>query len=379
MATPLLREHRSDIARALGRPRRALFVGSARGADVVTERGGEAVIVANGVLPSSGGPFDTVVLGGLLNGGDEPRAAVERVVPLLEDGGHLVVDLARRAPHAREIESLLAKVGLEPLHVERDPMLAYLGGSAAAGLADSAAVVARVPPKRKRLSLTVGMISMNEEGAVGAVIDDIRKHVPAAEILLVDSSKDATPQIAESQGARVVRQFPPKGYGPAMHRLLYETLTDVIITMDCDGTYPSDRIAQLFELVENGADLVNATRTHHRPKAMPLPNYIANRVFAGAAQVLHGLPTTDVHSGMRAYRTSMLRGITVDQYGPALPVELYVVPARLGYRMVEVEIPYFERVGASTLQRFDSTFWTFKRLLRAREGARVKRGRVELL
>ena len=33
-------------------------------------------------------------------------------------------------------------------------------------------VVARKPPRRRPLSLTVGMISMNEENAVGAVIDD---------------------------------------------------------------------------------------------------------------------------------------------------------------------------------------------------------------
>ncbi len=242
-------------------------------------------------------------------------------------------------------------------------------------------VVARKRPLRRKQSLTVGMISMNEEGAVGGVIDDIRKHAPDAEILLVDSSKDQTPQIAEARGARVVRQFPPKGYGPAMHRLLYEARTDVIITMDCDGTYPADRIPQLRELVEDGADIVNATRTRHAPKAMPLPNYFANRLFAATAHAVHGLETTDVHSGMRAYRTSMLRAVDVDPMGPALPVDLLVIPARLGYRIVEVEIPYFERIGTTTLQRWTSTLWTFKRLFRAGmgAGARARKDRVQNL
>ena len=72
-------------------------------------------------------------------------------------------------------------------------------------------VVARKPPRRRSLSLTVGMISMNEEGAVGEVIDSIRAAVPDAEVLLVDSSKDRTPEIAEGRGARVVRQVPPRG------------------------------------------------------------------------------------------------------------------------------------------------------------------------
>ena len=176
----------------------------------------------------------------------------------------------------------------------------------------------------------------------------------------------------------MVRQVPPKGYGPAVDRLLYEAKTDVIITMDCDGTYPADRILDLHRMIEDGADLVNATRTRRRPGAMPFANYLANRVFAGAVRAVHGLPTTDVHSGMRAYRTSMLRALDVDPDGPALPVDLVVLPARLGYRIVEVDIPYFERIGHTTLNRFDSTRWTFKRLLRANGGQRARRDRIKL-
>ncbi len=259
------------------------------------------------------------------------------------------------------------------------PLEGTVASVAPGALSFQTIVVARRPPARRKLSLTVGMISMNEENAVGGVIDDIRKHVPEAELLLVDSSKDRTPQIAEERGARVVRQVPPRGYGPAMDRLLYEAKTDVIITMDCDGTYPAGRISQLHRLVEEGADLVNATRTRNRPEAMPLANFVANRVFAETARILHGVPTTDVHSGMRAYRTSMLRGLDVDPRGAALPVELLVVPARLGYRVVELDIPYLERIGATTLHRFDSTKWTFKRLLRARAGSRARAERYRVM
>ena len=111
---------------------------------------------------------------------------------------------------------------------------------------------------------------------------------------------------------------------------------------------------------------------------MPLPNYLANRVFAGVASAIHGLHTTDVHSGMRAYRTAMLRAVDVDPNGQALPVDLLVIPARLGYRIVEVEIPYRERIGATSLRRLESTLWTFRRLLRARVGARALADRMEI-
>ena len=206
---------------------------------------------------------------------------------------------------------------------------------------------------------------MNEAGAVGKVIDGIREQCPDAEILLVDSSKDETPTIAEARGARVLRQFPPRGYGPAMTRLLYSATTDVIVTMDCDGTYPTDRIPDLHRRIEGGADLVNASRTHRRPSAMPFANYLANRTFAAVAGGVHRFSTTDVHSGMRAYRTSMLRGIYVEEKGPALPVELLTVPAHRGYRVEDVNIDYFERIGSTTLHRWDSTVWTFRRIARS--------------
>jgi hypothetical protein len=83
------------------------------------------------------------------------------------------------------------------------------------------------------------------------------------------------------------------------------------------------------------------------------------------AGLVHDFSTTDVHSGMRSYRTSMLRGIYVAEQGPALPVELLIVPARHGYVVEDVDIDYLERVGTSTLQRWDSTIWTFRRILRS--------------
>jgi len=224
--------------------------------------------------------------------------------------------------------------------------------------------------------VVVAMISRNEAGAVGPVIDEIRAAAPGAEVLLVDSSTDDTAEIAEARGATVIRQLPPRGYGPAMMAALRAAAerSDVVVTLDCDGTYPAERIPEIAALVlREGWDVVNATRLAHRPEAMPVPNWIANMVFAGATRAIHGLRVTDVHTGMRAYRSSMLLAIDFDAQGPALPVELVIKPARLGYRVIEVPIPYRERIGATTLNRFDSTVWTFRRILRmARVGRRVR-------
>ncbi len=217
------------------------------------------------------------------------------------------------------------------------------------------------------MKLTVSMITMNEEGAVAKVIQDIRRVTPDAEVLLVDSSKDRTAEIAQELGCRVIKQFPPQGYGPAMDRAVREASGDVVITLDCDDTYPVETIPEMMRLIEQGYDLVNTTRVWRRPKAMPFANFLANRVFALGARILHGLKTTDVHSGMRAYRKSMIDKVTWVAKGPALPVDMYVIPHRMGFKTAEIPIDYRERIGETTLQRFDSTIWTFRRLWRARK------------
>ncbi|HEX2836205.1 MAG TPA: glycosyltransferase family 2 protein [Thermoanaerobaculia bacterium] len=217
------------------------------------------------------------------------------------------------------------------------------------------------------MKLTVSMITMNEEAAVAKVIHDIRGVAPDAEILLVDSSKDRTAEIAEELGARVIKQFPPQGYGPAMNRAVREANGEVVITLDCDDTYPVEVIPELMRYMDQGYDLVNTTRTWRRPKAMPFANFLANRLFALGARVLHGLKTTDVHSGMRAYRKQMIDAVQWNENGPALPVDMYVIPFKRGFKTLEIPIDYRERIGTTTLHRWSSTIWTFKRLWWARQ------------
>jgi glycosyltransferase involved in cell wall biosynthesis len=215
--------------------------------------------------------------------------------------------------------------------------------------------------------ISVAMITMNEENAVARVIEDIRDalHGREYEIVVVDSSRDATPSIAAGQGARVIRQFPPQGYGRAMGRVLRESHGDVVVTLDCDGTYPASEIPHLADMVLSGeCDLVNASRLERRPDSMPMANYLANWLFAITGWLLVGVKSTDLHSGMRAYSRRLIGEVYFDPNGPALPVELLLKPALQGFHLREVFIPYGERIGETTLQRWSSTVWTFRRIFR---------------
>lgn len=358
--------------------------------------------------------FDLVVLEDVLDRVQRPEPLLERVRERLTDGGHVVATvLAAGRLKRRDALRAMERAGLEVMRYDLNPNILghplALGESAVARddlhvthtssfrltyelvrplerlvalrspdrLAIEHLFVARVPPKRGKLSLTVGMLTLNEQESVEKMIDEIRKYAPDANILLVDSSSDRTPEIAREKGARVVRQLPPRGHGPAMERLMYEAAqeSDALIYLDCDFTYPADQIPFIRQLLEDGADVVNASRTAKYPEAMPVPNFIANRVFAASAQLVHGVPTTDVHSGMRGYRASMIRAFSFDGSGDALPLDTLILPARSNYKVIEYPIAYHERVGFSKLAKLRGTVWTFIRIANAvGQGKRVGRG-----
>ncbi len=215
--------------------------------------------------------------------------------------------------------------------------------------------------------LTVAMITLNEEKAVEKVIASIQSVVPDAEVLVVDSSTDATAEIAESLGARVIKQYPPIGYGPAMETALRSASGSVVVTLDCDDTYPTERIPQLAGLVlKEGWDVVDGCRLEKRPRAMKLQNYIGNWLLAAVASVLFGKRLRDLHSGMRAYRASMLKELRFDAKGPALPVELLLRPLKSGYKVEVVPIEYRLRIGESTMRPLETIHWTLRRIFRVR-------------
>jgi len=233
-----------------------------------------------------------------------------------------------------------------------------------------------MPDLRHAQTISVVMVTLNEEAAIAKVVADIRTVVPGAEVVVVDSSGDATAEIAAAAGCRVIRQVPPRGYGPALAEGLRSAQGEIVVTLDCDGTYPVEAIPQMVAALDGGLDMVNGSRLQHKPAAMPIGNYLANVAFAFLARALCSVHTSDVHSGMRAYRKSLLAAFAYDPDGMALPVELLVGPVQSGYRVGELFIDYRPRIGESTLRPLPGTLWTLRRLWkwRRRPQARTLEG-----
>ena len=60
------------------------------------------------------------------------------------------------------------------------------------------------------------MITMNEEQAVTKVVREIQQVAPEAELPPRRLQQGSHAEVAQALGARVIKQFPPRGYGPAM-------------------------------------------------------------------------------------------------------------------------------------------------------------------
>lgn len=196
--------------------------------------------------------------------------------------------------------------------------------------------------------LSVVMGTYNEEAAVGTVIDDIHAVTDSrAEIVCVDGSTDQTAAIARDRGARVIEQA-PQGYGVAVERALRAADRPVVVTTDCDETYPMARLPRFLRLVNAGYDVVSGDRLYHGADAMPAANRLGNHLFAALASALLGTRVHDVTTGMRAYRREVIESIGWSE-NTGLSAELLMRPLLRGYDVTECPIRYGSRRGASTL------------------------------
>ena len=216
--------------------------------------------------------------------------------------------------------------------------------------------------------ISIVMISMNEEKAIKSVISGIQKYTPNAEILIIDSSSDKTAEIAEEfLNVKVIKQFPPIGYGPAMSLALRSATRKYIVTLDCDNTYPPEAILHMVEMMKNNSlDLVDGSRLRSKPKNMPWINYLGNIFFGLIASILFFRIFLDLHSGMRVYLKDSLEKFSWREKEPALPVELLLMMQKKNKNIGIYYIDYFERKGESKMSPLPTMYWTMYRILSVR-------------
>ena len=172
--------------------------------------------------------------------------------------------------------------------------------------------------------ITVVIPCLNEQEGIAKVLS--RMPIFVDEVIVVDNcSTDATAQIAQEMGARVIQEN-VRGYGRAYKTGLLHAQGDIVVTLDGDHSYPVDSVSYLLEaLINSGVSFVSASRFPiQNPEAMSKRNLIGNLLLSLAMSVLYLRWIRDSQSGMWIFYKDALVKMNLLSDGMAFSEEIKI-------------------------------------------------------
>lgn len=202
----------------------------------------------------------------------------------------------------------------------------------------------------KEPTVTVLVPVMNEEVTIETFCkwchEGFRRAGVVGEILLIDSSDDSTPEIALSNGARVLR-VPRNGIGRAYQDAMQHIRGEYVVLGDADCTYDFRELGSFVSKLREGFDLVMGTRFRGKMErgAMPLHHkYFGSPLTTLLADILLGLRLSDIHCGMRGMTKKSLIELDLKSDGWEYATEMIVNSVRKSYQITQIGIPFFKDV-----------------------------------
>ncbi len=196
--------------------------------------------------------------------------------------------------------------------------------------------------------ISIVVPTMNEERTVTEFIawckEGFQKAGCEGEILIMDSSSDKTPEIAESLGARVVR-VAKRGLGRAYMDALPHIRGKYVVMGDADCTYDFREIGKFIEKLDQGYEYVMGTRMKGviEKGAMPgLHQYFGTPLTTWILNTLMGTRFSDIHCGLRAMTLETLKKIDIQSESWEYASEMVVKAGLLGLRSCEVPIHFYK-------------------------------------
>lgn len=209
--------------------------------------------------------------------------------------------------------------------------------------------------------LSIVIPALNEEGSIAAMLERClaareailrSSGLRALELIVVsDGSTDATEHLALAFPSVTVIAFRHnRGYGAAIKCGFRHSKGEILGFLDADGTCDPLVFGELCRALV-AADASVALGSRMGPgSSMPFMRALGNTLFAWMLGLLSRREVHDTASGMRVLRRADLEGLL------PLPDGLHFTPAMSArvlledrLRMVEVPMPYAERIGRSKL------------------------------
>jgi dolichol-phosphate mannosyltransferase len=206
----------------------------------------------------------------------------------------------------------------------------------------------------------------NERENLPLIVARVREAVPAAHVLVADdASPDGTGQVADHLASddphvHVLHRPGKQGLGAAYldgFRWGGQHGFDVLVEMDADGSHQPEQLPSLLERVEAGADLAIGARWVPGGSVQNWPKHreLLSRGASLYTRTLLGMSVHDVTAGYRAYRTTALEKLSLDDVqsaGYCFQIDLTWRALQAGLQVEEVPITFVEReLGASKMSQ----------------------------
>jgi dolichol-phosphate mannosyltransferase len=185
--------------------------------------------------------------------------------------------------------------------------------------------------------------------------------LPEARILLVDdASGDGTPDwvrahpkydrslfLIERAGKLGLGSAYLAGFAWVVARMKTDPCS-AVVQMDADLSHDPAAIPDLLHALDEGSDLVLATRYRDgvRVTNWPLRRLILSLGAAQYVQLITGMPFTDPTGGFKAFRPAKLAALDLSQVhsdGYAFQIEVTHMAWRLDWKVSEVPITFVDR------------------------------------
>jgi glycosyltransferase involved in cell wall biosynthesis len=196
--------------------------------------------------------------------------------------------------------------------------------------------------------LSIVVPALNEELTIGDFVawchEGMRKAGIVGEILIVDSGKDRTKEIALAGGARVLRT-PKRGLGRAYIDALPYIRGRYVLMGDCDCTYDFRELAPFVEKFRGGAEFVMGSRFkgYIEPGSMPpLHRYLGTPVTTFILNVIFGSRFSDIHCGMRGITKDALVRMDLHSQSWEYASEMVLKSVHMNLRTEQVPIRFLK-------------------------------------
>ena len=199
------------------------------------------------------------------------------------------------------------------------------------------------------MRVSVVIPTHNEAQAIGRVLADLPANL-VTEVIVVDSnSTDGTPDVARRMGAQVIPE-PRRGYGRAcLTGFAHANNPDVVVFLDGDySDRPSELPILLAPIVAGRADITLGSRLSAEGRALPWHQRVGNRLAAGLIRLLYRVQVSDL-GPFRAAKADALRVLALEEATYGWAVEMILKGALAGFRIVEVPVSYYPRIGKSKI------------------------------